>query len=75
MALTPIMIGMPSSSPHKPHSQPHASTLTKMATGLMLLVRLVSHGGKSGITNTLMGRLQALRGQLTPEIRQLLTGE
>ncbi|MDO4263006.1 MAG: V-type ATP synthase subunit E [Deinococcus sp.] len=38
-------------------------------------VRLISQGGKSGITNTLMGRLQTLRGGLTPEIRQLLTGE
>ena len=38
-------------------------------------VRLVSHGGKSGITNTLMGRLQSLRGQLTPQVQQLLMGE
>ncbi|WP_261663151.1 V-type ATP synthase subunit E [Deinococcus sp. Marseille-Q6407] len=38
-------------------------------------VRLISQGGKSGITNTLMGRLQTLRGGLTPEIRQMLTGE
>ena len=38
------MTGMPSSSPHSPHSQPQASTLTNTATGLMLLVRLVSQG-------------------------------
>ncbi|MFC6618212.1 V-type ATP synthase subunit E [Deinococcus radiophilus] len=38
-------------------------------------VRLLAQGGKSGITNTLMGRLQTLRGSLTPQIRSLLTGE
>ena len=38
-------------------------------------VRLVSNGGKSGITNTLMGRLNTLRGSLTPDVRQMLTGE
>src|SRR3989344_3093601 len=40
-AFTAIITGMPSS---RPHSQPQASTLTNTATGLMLLVRLVSQG-------------------------------
>lgn len=43
-AFTAIITGMPSSRPHRPHSQPQASTLTNTATGLMLLVRLVSQG-------------------------------
>lgn len=38
-------------------------------------VRLVAAGGKSGLSNTLLGRLEALRGELTPQVRHILTGE
>ena len=43
-ALTIIKMGMPSSKPHTPHSQPQASMPTNTATGLIRLARLVSHG-------------------------------
>ncbi|MFC6591797.1 V-type ATP synthase subunit E [Deinococcus lacus] len=38
-------------------------------------VRVVGQGGKSGLTNTLSGRLERLRGELTPQVGRLLTGE
>ena len=43
-AFTTSRIGTPSSSPQIPHSQPHASTPTKMATGFIRLAWLVSQG-------------------------------
>lgn len=38
-------------------------------------VRVVARGGKSGITNTLAGRLDRLRGELAPQVSRLLAGE
>ncbi|GAA5513202.1 V-type ATP synthase subunit E [Deinococcus carri] len=35
-------------------------------------VRVVARGGKSGITNTLAGRLDRLRGELAPQVSRLL---
>lgn len=43
-ALTAINSGTPSNRPQMPHSQPQASTPTKIATGFMRLARLVSQG-------------------------------
>ncbi|BDP42726.1 v-type ATP synthase subunit E [Deinococcus aetherius] len=38
-------------------------------------VRVVARGGKSGITNTLGGRLEQVRSDLAPQISRLLAGE
>lgn len=38
-------------------------------------VRVVARGGKSGITNTLGGRLDRVKGDLAPQISRLLAGE
>lgn len=35
-------------------------------------VRVVARGGKSGITNTLAGRLERVRGELAPQVSRLL---
>jgi V/A-type H+-transporting ATPase subunit E len=35
-------------------------------------VRAVGRGGKSGITNTLLGRLQRVQGTLAPQIARML---
>jgi len=36
-------------------------------------VRVVARGGKSGITNTLSGRLDRLRGELAPQVSRMLS--
>ncbi|SMB95752.1 V-type ATP synthase subunit E [Deinococcus hopiensis] len=36
-------------------------------------VRVVARGGKSGITNTLSGRLDRLRGELAPQVSRILS--
>ncbi|MCP2014148.1 V/A-type H+-transporting ATPase subunit E [Deinococcus sp. HSC-46F16] len=38
-------------------------------------VRVVARGGKSGITNTLPGRLERVRAELAPQVSRLLAGE
>lgn len=38
-------------------------------------VRVVARGGKSGITNTLPGRLERVRADLAPQVSRLLAGE
>lgn len=43
--------------------------------GIVGGVRVVTGGGKSGITNTLQGRLDRVRGDLAPQITRLLAGE
>ncbi|EYB69609.1 H+-transporting two-sector ATPase subunit E [Deinococcus phoenicis] len=40
--------------------------------GLQGGVRVVARGGKSGITNTLPGRLERVRGELAPQVSRLL---
>lgn len=35
-------------------------------------VRVIARGGKSGITNTLAGRLERVKGELAPQISRLL---
>jgi len=37
-------------------------------------VRLIGKGGKSGITNTLLGRLERVRESLAPQVAQILNG-
>ena len=36
-------------------------------------VRVVARGGKSGITNTLAGRLERVKGELAPQVSRLLS--
>lgn len=43
--------------------------------GIVGGVRVVTGGGKSGITNTLQGRLDRVRGDLAPQITRMLAGE
>ncbi|MEF2279346.1 V-type ATP synthase subunit E [Deinococcus sp. YIM 134068] len=38
-------------------------------------VRLLARGGKSGITNTLGGRLERVKAELAPQVSRLLAGE
>lgn len=40
--------------------------------GIVGGVRVLSNGGKSGITNTLAGRLERVKGELAPQISRLL---
>ena len=35
-------------------------------------VRAVGRGGKSGVTNTLLGRLERVRGSLAPQVARIL---
>ncbi|MBB5234883.1 V-type ATP synthase subunit E [Deinococcus budaensis] len=43
--------------------------------GIVGGVRVVTGGGKSGITNTLPGRLERVKGELAPQVSRLLAGE
>ena len=36
-------------------------------------VRVVANGGKSGVTNTLQGRLERLKGTLAPQVSRILS--
>lgn len=58
------------------HAQAFADGITVRANDdIRGGVRLVAKGGKSGVTNTLLGRLERVKAELAPEVSRILAAQ